>query len=137
MSDQSSGLSVQETGLAQALAERRLAVPLNQRAYAWTEDNVTTLLDDIYRAFDAGESIYFLGAIVLTRDVTGAWQVADGQQRLATTAIIVAAVRDYLLELGDNDGAGKYQASYLLDYDVRSKTSEPKLSLNYEDREFF
>lgn len=137
MDDTSTGLAFQETGLAHALTERVLTVPLNQRAYAWTEDDVSTLLSDLYRSSSDGESIYFLGAIVLTRGPGGQWQVADGQQRLATVSIIIAAVRDYLLELGDVPGADKYQSHYLLDYDVRKKTSRPKLQLNFEDHEFF
>ena len=130
------GLTFRESGLAHALTEQVLRVPVNQRAYAWTGDEVETLLDDLYRAFSAADPIYFLGAIVLTPDDQGL-QIADGQQRLATVAIIIAAVRDYLLELDDELGADKYQADYLLDYDVRSKTQRPKLKLNFEDHEYF
>ena len=131
------GLTFTESGLAHALTQHALAVPLNQRAYAWGEPEVETLLTDLYRSFSDGESIYFLGAVLLTRGPHGVWQVADGQQRLATASIVVAAVRDYLLELGDTAGADKYQSTYLLDYDVRKKTSAPKLNLNFEDHEYF
>jgi uncharacterized protein with ParB-like and HNH nuclease domain len=108
MDDTSTGLSFEERGIASALSHRILRVPLNQRSYAWEKDEVSTLLDDLYRAFDAGEPIYFLGAIVLTRGPNKQWEVADGQQRLATTSILIAAVRDYLLELDDEDGAKKF-----------------------------
>ena len=137
MDDPTTGLSFEERGVASALSHRILRVPLNQRSYAWTKDEVTTLLDDLYRAFDAGEQIYFLGAVVLTRGQNKQWEVADGQQRLATTSILVAAVRDYLLELGDEEGAKKFQSTYLLDYDVRKKDSTPKLYLNFQDHDFF
>jgi hypothetical protein len=137
MNDQSTGLSFEERGIASALSHRILRVPLNQRSYAWEKDEVTTLFDDLYRAFDAGEQIYFLGAIVLTKGQNKQWEVADGQQRLATTSILIAAVRDYLLELGDADGAKKFQSTFLLDYDVRKKDSTPKLYLNFQDHDFF
>ena len=137
MDEATTGLSFEERGIANALAQRILRVPLNQRSYAWTPEEVQTLLDDLYRAFDDSEEIYFLGTIVLTRGPNKQWEVADGQQRLATTSILIAAARDYLLELGDDDGAKKYQSAYLLDYDVRKKDSTPKLYLNYEDHEFF
>ena len=137
MDDTSTGLSFEERGIASALSHRILRVPLNQRSYAWEKDEVSTLLDDLYRAFDAGEPIYFLGAIVLTRGPNKQWEVADGQQRLATTSILIAAVRDYLLELEDEDGAKKYQSTYLLDYDVRKKDLTPKLYLNFQDHDFF
>lgn len=137
MSDTSTGLSFEEFGIARALSQRALRVPLNQRSYAWEDDQVQTLFDDLLRAFYAGESIYFLGTVVLTPGVQKEWEIADGQQRLATTSILVAAVRDYLIELGDDDGAAKYQSAFLLDYDVRSKDWTPQLYLNSEDHEFF
>ena len=137
MEEAVTGLAFEETGIANALAQRILHVPLNQRSYAWTEDAVETLFDDLFRAFKGGEKIYFLGAIVLTRDPKGRLQVADGQQRLATISILIAAVRDFLLELEDKPGADKYEARYLLDYDVRSKEFTPKLHLNFEDHESF
>lgn len=68
---------------------------------------------------------------------SGRIRVADGQQRLATIFILIAAIRDFLLELGDIDGANSYQSKYLLDYDPRKKTSQPKLTLNYEDKDYF
>jgi hypothetical protein len=137
MEDSSTGLSFEERGIADALAQRSLRVPLNQRPYAWTDDEVQTLFDDLYRAFIDGAPIYFLGTIVLTRGNNKQWEVADGQQRLATTSILIAAVRDYLLELGDDDGATKYQSTYLLDYDPRKKDWAPKFYMNFEDHEFF
>lgn len=137
MDDPNTGLAFREMGLAHVLAEHVLAVPLNQRSYAWTDDEVQRLLDDLYRAFRDGEAIYFLGAIVLTRDSAGEWQIADGQQRLATMAILISAVRDYLIELGDQAGADKYQTMYLLNYNVRKKTSTAQLNLNFEDHDFF
>jgi hypothetical protein len=134
--DTSIGLSFEEVGIADALARWSLVVPLNQRAYEWT-DEVDKLLNDLFLSFERGESIYFLGAIVLTSGDRGQRQIADGQQRLATVSALLAAARDHLLELGDGDGAAAYQSKYLLDYDPRSRTSKPKLTLNYEDREYF
>ena len=75
--------------------------------------------------------------LVLTRNEDGQYQVADGQQRLATISVLIAAVRDYLLELGDTDGALLYQNRYLLDYDPRKRDYLPKLMLNYEDHDYF
>jgi hypothetical protein len=135
--DASTGLNFEERGVASALSQRVLRVPLNQRSYAWEGTEVSTLFGDLTRAFNSGEAIYFLGAIVLTRGQNKQWEVADGQQRLTTTSIMIAAVRDYLLELSDKGGADKYQSTYLLDYDVRKKDSTPKLHLNFQDHDFF
>ena len=107
-----------------------------QRSYAWT-DEVQTLFTDLSKAFDAGESIYFLGMIVLTPGQRGKWEIADGQQRLATVSILITAIRDFMIELGDQQGAIKYQETYLLEYDPRSKDYKQKLNLNFEDNDFF
>jgi hypothetical protein len=136
MDDTSTGLSFEEVGIADALARWSLVVPLNQRAYEWT-DQIDKLLNDLFLSFERGEKIYFLGTIVLTSGDRGQRQIADGQQRLATVSCLLAAARDALITLSDTDGANTYQARYLLDYDPRSKTSKPKLTLNYEDRDYF
>src|SRR4029077_1012472 len=61
----------------------------------------------------------------------------DGQQRLATISILIAAIRDYLIELGDTAGALQYQGDFLLTYDPPSGTYRPKLKLNVQDDGFF
>jgi uncharacterized protein with ParB-like and HNH nuclease domain len=76
-------------------------VPVNQREYAWEEEHVKDLLQDFANAV-AREISYFLGTIVLThgknKDLP---EVSDGQQRLAITTILIAAIRDYFYERGD------------------------------------
>jgi hypothetical protein len=134
---EATGLTFEECGIASALTQHFLTVPLNQRPYKWGETPVQALLDDLTRSFIANEDIYFLGMIVLTHGPTGQLEVADGQQRLATTSIIVAAIRDFLLELNDIETAQLYQSKYLLEYDPPSKEYKPKLQLNFEDRDFF
>ena len=115
----------------------QLAVPLNQRSYAWKEDSVETLFLDLTKAFDAGRPIYFLGTIVLTEAAKNGREVADGQQRLATVAILLSAIRDYLIELNDNTGAQQYQSDFLIKYDPPTGQYRAKLRLNVQDDAFF
>jgi uncharacterized protein with ParB-like and HNH nuclease domain len=131
------GLRFQETGIAAAIVQQQLVVPVNQRSYAWEEAHVQALFRDLTKAFDSPHKVYFLGTIVLTRGQSSQWEVADGQQRLATTCILIAAIRDYLIELGDDRAATKYESDYLVDYDPRSRESREKLRLNLEDSEYF
>lgn len=136
MSVEGTGLRFKELGIAEALTHYSLIIPVNQRSYAWTENQVKTLLSDLTKSFNADEEIYFLGMVVLNSSGSQ-WEVADGQQRLATISIIIAAIRDYLLAIEDEKGARKYQDTYLLEYDERSGDYRPKLRLNYEDNDFF
>jgi len=130
-------LDYREWGIANVLNQFSLSIPLNQRSYKWSEDRIETLFEDITKAFKIGENIYFLGMIVLTEGPSGQKEVADGQQRLATISILIAAIRDYLKELNDIDTVNTYQNKYLLEYDPHSEEYKPKLTLNFDDRDFF
>ena len=58
--------------------------------------HVRTLYEDLSSRDLQGNKAYFLGAIVLTQGAADRLEVADGQQRLATTSILIAAIRDHL-----------------------------------------
>lgn len=126
-------------GLATVLERYDLVVPPNQRSYAWEVSHVQTLLEDLSTAKESDDPTYFLGTIVLTRGGSSKFEVADGQQRLATTAILIGAIRDYLHAIGDGGlrAAQTYTNDYLLKYDPRAEENLPKLRLNTIDAEFF
>nr|WP_037830935.1 DUF262 domain-containing protein [Streptomyces sp. NRRL S-325] len=94
--------------------DRRLIVPVFQRPYVWTEDrNWRPLWEDVtalvhQRMADEEVHPHFLGAVVLDQllTLTGsmpARQVIDGQQRLTTLQVLLAAVRDVARELDVQD----------------------------------
>ncbi|MFF5789890.1 DUF262 domain-containing protein [Streptomyces sp. NPDC012693] len=94
--------------------DRRLVVPVFQRPYVWTEDrNWRPLWEDVtalvhQRMADEEVHPHFLGAVVLDQllTLTGsmpARQVIDGQQRLTTLQVLLAAVRDVARELDVQD----------------------------------
>lgn len=84
----------------------RYLVPLFQRPYVWNEvEHWEPLWDDLIAIVDAyiddpeGASPHFLGAVVLDHVATQvaeleARQVIDGQQRLTTLQLLIAACRD-------------------------------------------
>lgn len=133
------GIAIGESGIGSVLNRYQLRVPLNQRSYAWEESHVKTLLTDFSNAVASEKSNYFLGTIVLTPSGDGKWEVADGQQRLATTAILIAAIRDHLFNGTPNEkeAAQKYTQNFLLEFDEISGEHVPKLRLNSEDNDFF
>src|SRR6476661_5541440 len=89
---------------------RRYLVPLFQRRYVWSsEGQWQPLWEDILEQADAVSAAkeshqlpprqHFMGAVVLGRETSGIKQVpvsllVDGQQRLTTITIILAALRD-------------------------------------------
>lgn len=71
-----------------------IRVPPYQRAYAWEDEEVEALIQDLLQAFRAG-TIYFLGAIVVIRPRNrGPSEVVDGQQRLTTLTVMLCVLRD-------------------------------------------
>ena len=132
-----SKIEFQEIGLGGILRAYRLKVPPNQREYAWTEKEVTTLFTDLAKAV-ANERAqdYFLGTIVTIPRDHDLLEVADGQQRLATTAILLAEIRNYIKPTEELI-AESIERDFLTDIDRDKRARVAKLSLNLDDNEFF
>lgn len=107
-------------------------VPVNQRDYSWTSEEIETLWQDLTSALEDGRGEYFLGAIVLapSEKDEDALEIVDGQQRLATLTMILSAIRLAWLERDDAERAAEIHALYLGSRDRRTKATTPKLSLN-------
>lgn len=105
--------------------KHQLEIPLFQRQYVWDrEQQWEPLWEDISRKFVdyiAGRKdgpVHFLGAMVLDQKQTStshlySRQVIDGQQRLTTFQIFLAAFRDFCLENECVELAGECE-EYLL-----------------------
>jgi len=114
-----------------------LAVPPNQRPYAWEETHVTTLFQDLYESINSDDEDYFLGTIVLVKTGNEPPSIADGQQRLATTSILLARIRDRQYALGRPKRGQSVDSEYLRSIDEITEDSVPHLHLNIEDHDFF
>lgn len=130
---------------------RRFMVPLYQRKYQWRDDRLEPFWDDVSaKAAEVldGESRFkhYMGALILSPVEEGSqiartprMQVVDGQQRLTTFQIFLAALREvaryYELEdlMGQIDG-------YLFN-ERKSKDEDPltrfKLTPTRSDRDIF
>lgn len=64
-------------------------------------------------------------------------EVSDGQQRLATTSILLAAIRDHFRAQGDTIRAAHIAGKFLYTTDLDTTETVPKLRLNVDDHEFF
>ena len=130
-------LDVDLRGVGLVLSTRRMAVPPYQRLYAWTEDHAEALFKDLSDAIRNKDSDYFLGTIVITKEPTGGQWVIDGQQRLTTTSILLAAIRDYFLSAGDEERANLIQQDYLSKKDFETLEDTPYLRLSDIDHNFY
>ena len=72
--------------------EDKYVVPLYQRNFAWTEEQIGQLLQDIYDNAPKSKNDqcgnYYLGSLVVLERKDGVWEVIDGQQRLTCLHLI-------------------------------------------------
>lgn len=128
-------------GIGQLLNERRyFLVPRHQRDYAWPLGAVEQFLDDVVAAMNDGDSDYFLGLIVLVYTANPEerrFEILDGQQRLATTTMAYAALRDWLDSHGEGQQAQKLQDDYIGISEIGESQDEPRLILNVNNQDVF
>lgn len=136
MSDAQTQIGFDQLGLGGILRGYQLVVPPNQREYAWGEREIVNLFQDFAKAIGDNETSYFLGTIVTVPRAAGTLEVIDGQQRLATTAILLAAIRDFLRD-SEPVIAEDIENGFLTGIDRAKRERIPKLRLNLDDNEFF
>jgi hypothetical protein len=137
MKDKGRGeIAFEQLGIGSVLKRYRLIVPVNQREYSW-EEEVSKLFTDFAKALNEEEGQdHFLGTIVAVPRSPEILEVVDGQQRLATTAILLAEIRNYLKErvplIAEDIDNG-----FLTTIDRGRLERVPKLKLNVHDNAFF
>jgi uncharacterized protein with ParB-like and HNH nuclease domain len=125
------------TTLLNVLKTNNLTVPRYQRSYSWEDSEVDDFWNDLNSALDDNRE-YFLGTVVLSREADAGFKaIIDGQQRLATATILLAAVRDALKENGKDDAAKGIQNQYIAPYSLKNKQFEPKVRLNSDDNTYY
>ncbi|GAN69846.1 DUF262 and DUF1524 domain-containing protein [Acetobacter orleanensis] len=95
-------------------------IPIYQRTYSWTERECRQLWDDVIRAGENQEiSVHFIGSIVYVEERQSQIShqspllVIDGQQRLTTITLLLAALSK---ELGGGEPVDGFSARKLRNY---------------------
>ena len=118
-------------------------IPLYQRSYSWTERECKQLWDDVVRSGgDENIKVHFMGSIVYIESGIGGIThqapvlVIDGQQRLTTVILLLAALSEVL---GDKEPVDGFSARKLKNYYlVNPEESEEryyKLILSQTDKD--
>lgn len=111
-------------------------IPCYQPLYVWTVEQVDRLFDDLYDAFlHDREEIYFLGSIVLIKvEENSSADVIDGQQRLTTLTILLAALAG---QFGGELRTDMQNHICELGCSAEGLKPKPRLWLQEADRAFF
>lgn len=98
----------------------QFVIPIYQRTYSWTEKECRQLWDDIIRTGkNDAISVHFIGSIVYIEEglsnntVQSPQLVIDGQQRLTTVTLLIAALAK---ALGDEEPVEGFSARKLRNY---------------------
>lgn len=140
-------MKASETNLLKFLRKSpQFVIPIYQRNYSWTEAQCQQLWADLMRSGrDNGINGHFIGSIVYverglsTVTTQEALLVIDGQQRLTTCTLLIAALAKHfetnqLSELLDSFSARKLRNYYLLNPDEEGERHY-KLILSETDKD--
>ncbi|MCG7495200.1 DUF262 and DUF1524 domain-containing protein [Thalassobius sp. Cn5-15] len=123
-------------------AAPQFVIPIYQRTYSWTEKECRQLWDDILRAGRSDHiPVHFLGSVVyIEESLSNASSrapllVIDGQQRLTSVSLLLAALANALGDSEPVDGFSrkKIRNRYLMDPDETGER-QFKLLLSKTDR---
>ena len=96
------------------------SIPIYQRAYAWTEKEINTLIDDVYDYYQReSNQNYYIGSLVIHSDTDDVTSVIDGQQRLTTLSLLICYLKN---ESQYSDLATKIDVS--LNFESRKRSTD-------------
>lgn len=135
-------LTAHEKQLSQIFStEYVFTAPGYQRPYSWNREQARDLITDLTDALRdstgriSGMSPYFLGSIVLIKaEGSTDADIVDGQQRLTTLTILLAALRAVIKSVEGNGITGMiYEQGQV----IRGTEDHFRLTLRPREREFF
>lgn len=92
-------LPLKEQSIAEIYNSNQITyeVPIYQRNYAWEDDEITALIQDVYDAYLQNKNLskkgtYFIGTLVSYHKGDQVYEVIDGQQRLTTINLVLSAL---------------------------------------------
>lgn len=113
---------VEDFKIGELLTEDNYLIPIYQRDYAWGQEQITQLIQDVWDYKD--KQTYYIGTLVTHKRTEkekhkGKYEVLDGQQRLTALYILVAALKSLEQSIDD-----KITNGLNLYFEAREKSSK-------------
>lgn len=130
-------------------AEKQFIIPIYQRSYKWTKQNVDRLWEDINDVdFDVPTNMHFLDSIVYSKlsniDLASAvghriekYQVIDGQQRLTTVSLLLIVIRNRLRTLTEEEEAQRLNNLFIVNQYAKDFDDKVRLKLSSPDHQVY
>lgn len=95
-------------------------IPIYQRLYVWTEEQVKTLFEDLHTAYTAKKDLYYIGGIITVENALkpNLFDLVDGQQRFTTLWLLSNELGRALLPFTYNE------KNLRLQFSIRENVSE-------------
>lgn len=91
--------------------KQRFVIPEYQRPYAWSEEQIQTLFDDLVEYTENNnESTYFLGTIVAYENDNNQQEIIDGQQRITSLFLLLRALYSKLKSMLETPESRNFKA---------------------------
>ncbi len=147
-----SAIDATEISLKKLFEDYLFRIPRYQRPFSWQEENFEDLIDDLWDAYQKNKderssedienySSYFLGSIILkpsSEDGSDRFEIIDGQQRLISLSILVAVLRDLIIE-GESgpENEGDLQKFIYKQKGRYEGPAQPRIKLREKEEDFY
>lgn len=135
---------IERLGLLDLLSNNKGAqfvIPVFQRNYTWTSNEVRQLFKDLERVLNNEYSNHFLGTIIYTdRSLSFSerqFTVIDGQQRLTTAFLILYAIKALMQENNNYEKIKEFENNYLVNKNKHDNNSKYRLKPYVSDDNIF
>lgn len=124
--------------------DNNFIVPQYQRNFAWEDNEIDDFWNDLVELADGRRNSHFFGQIVTFKNPDGNQELIDGQQRLTSSSILLAVMRDIASEayMHNRDDMSPDSGDVLRDVqrDVRKflrgeEDSQPSLMLQHGNQD--
>lgn len=120
------------------ISNNKFVIPQFQREYSWQEEEVLEFWNDLRQSISDD---YFIGLVILTEPGNEAEldnqkdrrYVVDGQQRLITLTLIVAALHEQAKAKNRSALADRLRADFLTSIDYKTDATESRILLSDKD----
>lgn len=138
------GQKIERLGLLDLLSNingGQFVIPVFQRNYTWTSNEVKQLFRDLESVLSNEYSNHFLGTIIYTdRSISFSerqFTIIDGQQRLTTVFLILYAIKALMQENNDIEKIKELEENYLINKNNSNNESQYRLKPYVSDDDVF
>lgn len=101
------------------VGNQNYSIPLYQRNFAWTYDEIAQLVIDILDSIKSRRKKYYIGTLVISEQ-NGVYSIIDGQQRFTALLLICLAIQNKY----SNEIKCKYVTSINLKFEARTHSND-------------